>query len=152
MLVVYAKRSHTSLRSILRFSFKHLLQLVKLPNTINFNAYAATHLMPSSKLIRTRIAASFFRPRTGVCIHSPAQITPVAGSWQASVAFNAQQPSRKLADVRDDNISLVGSSIKPALSPRTVQEPTDSNHALAPDGQGNGQPPDERTVRLGKSM
>ena len=64
------------------------------------------------------------------------------------IYFCGQQSHRHLANIRDDHVSLVGSTIKPTPSPQTVQ---DKDEPPIPGLGRNNHPPDERTLKLGES-
>ena len=96
--------------------------------------------------MRARLSSTFFHPRALALINSPsASATPP--TW---LVPKATQPTRYLANIRDDNLSLGGSGIKPTPSPRTVHD-SDSG-PIPPGGQPDNPPPDPRTVQLGKSL
>ncbi|KAL9050386.1 MAG: hypothetical protein Q9162_006666 [Coniocarpon cinnabarinum] len=98
--------------------------------------------------MRTHLPSTFFRQRTTALISNPSASSSASSPW---LAATASQPTRWLANVRDDTLPLVGSGISPAPSPRTVQD-SDSGPIPGSGGQGDNPPPDERTIQLGRTV
>ena len=106
-------------------------------------ASASTRLMRGKHLSSTRLLFLPLQRR-----NAPLVNVALSSSWPVNAASAHQ--ARGLANIRDDNICFVGSSVQPAPPIQTVQ---DSQEPPQLPGQkpGDGRPPDERTLNLGKS-